>query len=74
MRSLYDKVENMYGYFWKERGDMERSSDYEKVIKELPELEYNWCQLKERIQEAKLLFEYKMEKLIEKLEKQEENK
>jgi len=47
-------------YFWEERGDIERYTDYENVIKNRPELKKLWTDYKQA--EANLSNYFKMER------------
>lgn len=58
-------LENLYDYFYKEMGDMERSTDYEHVVLMTPKVKELWEEYKEAIESAKIIFEYRFKKLID---------
>lgn len=62
---LKNELESMYEYFYKEKGDMERSMLYKDVIKQIPEIKEIWDQFKLTIEEAHIIFQHRMEKIIE---------
>lgn len=71
MKYLKNEIETLYHYFFKEKGDMERSMSYPAVIKELPEVDKIWQTYKRKIEEAELIFNHRMNEIIEKLPEDE---
>lgn len=72
MTNHFFRLESLYNYFYKECGDMERAADYEKIIIEIPKVKELWENYKEACDLAKVIFEYKFEKLMEKYNDQDQ--
>lgn len=60
-------LENLYYYFYKEKGDMQRCTMFCEIAEKIPEVRKIWDLYKEAIEEAEVLLEFRFEKLIEKV-------